>query len=133
MPIFPRTEHDGYNSGHHHTCLIGIARKERRKMRIRNWVARLCVAGLFCACGCGDQSPPKASPAATAKSSVSEKTNGQPVASVARNSDEANATSSKESPKAEAEASGDIIVAMEDCKASRPGKITGGTSILKLL
>src|SRR5262249_51937359 len=25
------------------------------------------------------------------------------------------------------------IVAMEDCKASRPGKITGGTSLLKLL
>jgi hypothetical protein len=102
-------------------------------MRIRNSVAWMCVVGLLFACGCGDQSPPKASPSADAKSSILEKTNGQSAARVTRNSDGAAATSSKESPNSEVEPSGDIIVAMEDCKASRPGKITGGTSILKLL
>src|SRR5262245_30337047 len=101
-------------------------------MRIRNAVAWMCVAGLVFACGCSDKSSPKASPSATAKSSVSEKSHGQPAASVARESG-GGAAPSKESPTTEAEPPGEIVVAMEDCKASRPGKITGDTSIFKLL
>jgi len=93
-------------------------------MRIRNAVAWMCVAGLVFACGCGENSKPKTSPSAAAKSSVRENTNGQPGANVARDS---GATA------VEAEPAGEIVVAMVDCKASRPGKVTGDTSILKLL
>src|SRR5262249_43844290 len=102
-------------------------------MRNRNSVAWMCVAALVFACGCGEKSPPKAAPSATGKSSVPASSNGQPAANVGRESGGATAAPSKESPAAEVEQSGEIIVAMEDCKASRPGKITSGTGIFSLL
>jgi len=52
---------------------------------------------------------------------------------VARNSGDETATRPKDSPKPEAARSGEIMVSMEDCDASRPGKITSGTGILSLL
>jgi hypothetical protein len=96
-------------------------------MRTRNPIVWICVAGLAFACGCGDKSPPPASRSTPGKSTE------QAAASVAQDSGGATAIPSKDSPKSEALSPGDITIPMEDCKASRPGKITSGTGILSLL
>jgi hypothetical protein len=47
--------------------------------------------------------------------------------------DEDKATPANRTPELKAEEPAEVAILMEDCKASRPGKITGSTSILSLL
>jgi hypothetical protein len=92
----------------------------------RLWI---CVSGMLLFNGCGEDSPRPSSRSVPAK----------PVAqpAVAENpspdSGSSTATASNKSLDAPARQPADITVAMENCKATRLGKITADTGILSLL
>ncbi len=92
----------------------------------RLWI---CVAGMLLFSGCGEETPQPSS------RSVPEKPIAQPaaVSGISQDLRGGTAAPSNESAEAQADQPAAISIVMEDCKATRPGKITAGTGILSLL
>ena len=126
---FPSPLRPGYNLGKNTPAHLESAIRSAVQMRMRNSALWIFVAGFLLFSGCGEGSPPQSS------QTVPEKSNGQPVgdSNFSPNSDGATVTPSNVSPEPQAEPPADMTIVMEDCKASRPGKITGGTSVLRML
>jgi hypothetical protein len=92
----------------------------------------MLAAGSLLWTGCGAGSPPRSGTSASDNSTAQ----AAPVSDLAPKSDNADDAApppASESPESQAQPPADVIVAMENCKATRPGKITADTSVLKMI
>jgi hypothetical protein len=96
-------------------------------MKTRRLPLWTLVAGTLLFSGCGEAPRVHSSSTAAGQSPQDASAAASPIFSSGA------ATSANGSPALPAEQPAEITIAMEDCKASRPGKISGTTSLLSLL
>jgi len=101
-------------------------------MTTRSFVLGMLAVGSLLLTGCGAGSPAQSGRSAPDKVTV----RAAPVSDVAPRSDSADSAApplASESTEPQVQPPADVIVAMESCKATRPGKITADTSVLKMI
>ncbi len=98
-------------------------------MKTRRTPLWIFVASTLLFSGCGEGSHDKSS------LSVPETSRGEPaaVSNVSPNSSAETVAPANGSPDPQAEQRAEMTIVMEDCKASRPGKITSGTGVFSLI